>query len=77
MIISDCSFKLDPQQTRKARQSRKAISKSRKAITKNRKEAVLDFSAQPLFIVVMRLSVSVCQPLFVLCMIVSCMMLHA
>ena len=43
MIISDCSFKLDPQQTRKARQSRKAI-------TKNRKEAVLDFSVQPLLL---------------------------
>lgn len=50
MIISDCSFKLDPQQTRKARQSRKAITKPRKVITKNRKEAVLDFSAQPLLL---------------------------
>lgn len=50
MIISDCSFKLDPQQTRKARQSRKAITKARKAISKNKKEAVLDFSAQPLLL---------------------------
>lgn len=67
MIISDCSIKFKFLTNKE----------SKKSNFKEQKRGCARFLGTASFVVVMRLPVYACQPLFVLCMIVSCMKLYA